>query len=102
MKLSKQRAQFLAVEREGFKRKFVAALVDAHGMVFRCPGEKCQRNVTLWFNREGAGGELPAERYELTGEGLDDITIEGVISPGHRCGWSGTITAGELATTPAP
>ncbi len=101
MKLTRQKPVLLAVVTPGIKNRIVSTLAEAHGMSFRCPGAKCSRSVVAWFDAEGTAGQLPEARFAATGTSTEDLTLDGTISPGHRCGWSGTIAAGEIETSEA-
>ena len=86
-------------------------LSEAQGILFQCP-QCLQRNiedtprnkatrlahgVVAWFaGREVPRSEAPAERFQIEGATLDELTLTGPQMRSAGCDWTGSIVSGEV------
>lgn len=94
-------ASFVHLESPDGAFREVSTIGEANGVLFDCP--KCGRHSVLcWSRSRGVpdGIEPGPGRWEMTGSGLDDLTLSPSIDlsrNGSGCGWHGWVKNGDAA-----
>lgn len=85
----------------------VDKLEDAQGVMFLCP--KCfvenkggvgTHHMMCWFSKRGVPNHVTPKpgRWDVSGTGLEDLTLSPSVLIIGGCGWHGFITNGEVTS----